>query len=103
MFFTTGLFWMLMGVLLVVIGAGFKILADDRGWVVSWWKWLLALLWYAVFSLSFYAFGTLAGENEAAAGFRVLIMGMFISLILGVGLWRLVAMKPKPELAEGQD
>ena len=33
-----------------------------------WWSGMLAVLWYAIFSASFYAWGTLIGENEGSAG-----------------------------------
>ena len=95
MFFSSGFFWMLMGVILVLVAAGFKSFANERGWVITWWKGLLALLWYGIFTLSFYAWGTLAGENEAGAGFKLFLVGLFVSLLLGVGLWRLFAAKPK--------
>ena len=95
MFFASGFFWMLMGVLLVLVAAGFRAFAHERGWVITWWKGLLALIWYGIFTLSFFAYGTLAGENEAGAGFRVLLLGLFVSLVLGVGLWRVLAARPK--------
>jgi hypothetical protein len=95
MFFSSGLFWILMGIIFVLVAAGFKEFADERGWEINWWKGLLAVIWYAILSLSFYAYGTLRGENEASAGVKFLLLGLFVSLILGVGLWRLLALKPK--------
>ena len=99
--FSSSFFWFLMGVLLVLIVAAFKAFAEDRGWVVSWWKWLLAGIWYVIFSASFYAWGTLIGENEGDAGFKLFLVGLFISIVLGVGLWCLLTMKagspPKPD------
>lgn len=92
--FSSEFFWMLMGGLAVLVGIGFKAFADDKGWVLNWWKWLLSIIWYALFSLSFYAWGTLIGEYEAGAGWRTGLFGLFICLILGVGLWRLLAAKP---------
>ncbi len=100
MFFTSGFFWLLMGMVAVLVGAGFKTFAEDRGWTLNWWKWLLAILWYVIFSLSFFAWGTLIGEYEAGAGFRMFLTGMVVSLILGVGLWRLLAAGPKVEAEE---
>ena len=90
------LFWMLMGMIAVVIGGALWSFADRRGWVLTWWKWLLAALWYAVFGLSFYASGTLVGENEPGAGRRVLLLGLFLSLVLGVGLVRVLAHRSQP-------
>ena len=93
MFFESGFFWFLMGIVFVLVAAGFKTFADDRGWIITWWKALLGMIWYGVFSVSFLAWGTLIGEGEGGAGFRVFLLGMFISLILGVGLWRLMALE----------
>lgn len=92
MFFDSNLFWLLMGIVFVLIAAGFKVFADDRGWVITWWKALLAFVWYLILATSFYASGILIGENEASAGFKLLLLGLFICMILGVGLWRLLKM-----------
>ncbi|MDZ7844679.1 MAG: hypothetical protein U5K99_07760 [Anaerolineales bacterium] len=94
MFFESGFFWFLMGILFVLVAAGFKAFADDRGWVITWWKALLGVIWYGIFSVSFLSWGTLIGESEGGAGFKVFLLGMFISLVLGVGLWRLMQLEP---------
>lgn len=94
MFFDGNLFWLLMGIVFVLVAAGFKAFAHDRGWVLNWWKGLLAILWYALVGSSFYAWGTLMGENEGDAGFKIFLLGLFVSAVFGVGLWRLLANKP---------
>jgi hypothetical protein len=93
MFFNSSIFWFLMGVLFILVAAGFRAFAKDRGWVISWWKTVLALFWYAIFTLSFYAYGTLMGENEASAGSKILGLGLVISLVLGLIIWRLFVPK----------
>jgi hypothetical protein len=95
--FNGGIFWMIMGVILVLVGASFKAFAEDQGWNLTWWKGLLALLWYGLFSLSFYTYGTLAGENEGSAGLKLMLLILFICLILGVGLWRLLLLGSQAE------
>jgi hypothetical protein len=100
MFLTGGLFWFLMGMLAVVVGVGFRYFCEDRGWQLNWWKWLLAIIWYLIFSTSFYAWGTLMGEGEASAGFRIWIVGMFVSLIFGVALWRILTSNAKAPAIE---
>ncbi len=94
MFINGPLFWFLMGVVFLGVGAGFRAFAADRGWVLTWWKGLLALVWYAIFALTVFAFGTLVGENEAAAGLRFLAFGLFLCLVLGIVLWRLMGHTP---------
>jgi len=96
MFFEGNLFWFLMGTLAVLVGVGFKTFAEDRGWNLTWWKWVLVIGWYLLFNLSFLTWGTLIGENEAGAGWRLALLGLFICLILGVGLWRLLPAKSQP-------
>lgn len=93
MFFNSGIFWFLMGILFVLVAAGFRAFARDRGWRVSWWQAALGILWYCLFILTFYAWGTLIGENEAVAGFRILLLGLFICLVTGIILWKLMAAK----------
>jgi len=88
---TGGPFWFLMGVVFVLVAAGFRAFALDRGWTLTWWKALLAVIWYGILCTSFFAWGTLSGENEAAAGFKLFLIGIFASTVLGVGLIRLMA------------
>lgn len=95
MFLNSGLFWFFMGMITILIGVGFKAFANDRGWVLSWWKWLLSILWYIIFSLSIFSYGTLAGEMEHSAGVKMLLLGLFVCIIYGVGLWRMLSYKPK--------
>lgn len=101
MFFNGGFFWFLMGVIFVIVAAAFRALAKDRGWVITWWKAALGVFVYFIFTMSFYAWGTLIGENEGVAGFKLLILGLLISLLLGLGLWKLMIAKgavPSPEI-----
>jgi len=95
MSFDGPLFWMLMGMIAILVGGALWSFADRRAWVLTWWKWLLVALWYAVFCLGFFASGTLVGENEPKAGLRVLVLGLFFSLVLGVGLVRVLAHRAK--------
>ena len=93
-FLSSNFFWFLMGILFVLIAAGFKSFVDGKGWVMSWWKWLLGIIWYGILMVTFYSAGILLGEQETA-WWRILILGLFVTLILGVGLWRLLMIKPK--------
>ncbi len=91
MFFNSNLFWFVMGMVFILVAAGFRAYAKDRGWKLSWWKSALAIIWYCILMLSFYAWGTLIGENEGVAGVRILILGLFFCLVFGIVLWRLFA------------
>jgi hypothetical protein len=96
MILTGGPFWFLMGVIFILVAAAFRAFAQDRGWVLTWWKGLLAVVWYTVLSLSFYAWGTLIGEGEAGAGLKLFLIGLFVTIVFGVALLRLFAHQPRP-------
>lgn len=100
MFFDGKIFWLLNGILFILIAVGFKAFADERNWKLTWWKGALATIWYIFFSMAFYALGTLIGENEASAGYRMFAFLFVVALVLGVGLWRLLAYQPKPVKTE---
>ena len=93
---TGGPFWFLMGVIFVLVASAFWTFARDRGWVITWWKGLLAVAWYAVLTLSFFAWGTLIGEGEAGAGLKLFLIGLFVSIVFGVALLRIFARRPRP-------
>jgi len=93
MFFNSSSFWFLMGIIFILVATGFRAYSKERGWIISWWKAALGIIWYGIFMLSFYAWGTLIGEREGDAGFKILILGLFICAVSGVGLWRLMAKK----------
>lgn len=88
-------FWFVMGIMFVLVAVAFKAFADERGWRMTWWKGLLAVAWYAMLSFSFYAWGTLVGEGEGSAGLKLFLIGLFVSIVSGVGLLRLVAHRPR--------
>ena len=89
-FIDGNIFWMLMGMLYLLVMFALKTFVEDQGWPMTWWKWVLCFLWYDLFGLAFYLYGTLAGENEASAGLKLMLLTLFICVILGVGLWRVL-------------
>ena len=95
MFFQGSVFWFVMGIVAVLVAVGFSAFAVNRGWTLTWWKWLLAILWYLLLSMTFFTFGTLIGENEGNAAWRIGLLGLFVCLVSGVGLWRVMGFKPK--------
>ena len=93
MFFDSNFFWFLMGIVFVLVAAGFRAYAKDRGWVIAWWKVALGIVWYGILMLSFYAWGTLIGEREGDAGMKILLLGLVFCLVTGAGLLKLMAAK----------
>lgn len=84
------LFWTVMGLIYALMIAGAPVWARDLGLQMTWWKWLLAALWYGLLSLGIAASFTLMGEKEPQAGQYALGLTLAIMIILGVGLWSLM-------------
>lgn len=89
-FFTSGLFWFIEGVLATFFFLGFRAWAQDRGLVMTWWKWVLFFLWILLAGFTIAFVGTSIGEKRVTAAFRGgLILGI-ITVVSGWGLWRLI-------------
>jgi len=86
--FITGL---LSGI--VILGAIFW--ARDLRLPMTWWKWLLSAIWYGLLLFLFFAGFTFIGEGEPAAGWRTIGISVFIMVVLGAGLIRLLRKRPK--------
>jgi hypothetical protein len=84
------LFWMAMGLIYALIVAGAPIWAQDLGMQMNWWKWILAALWYILLSFGLAGGFTLMGEKEPGAWYKFMGVHLFITFILGVGLWHLL-------------
>lgn len=96
--FSGGLFWFIMGILFVLVAVGAKVWTEELGLKMTWWKWALAGLWYLLLNGTVALAFTFVGENETGAGVRSLLLFGIITVILGVGLWRLLWLgrQPKP-------
>jgi len=80
------LFWIAMGLLYGLTVAGAPIWAQDLGLQMTWWKWLLAFLWYVLLSYSVAGGFTLLGEKEPGAWYRFMGFHLSITVLLGVVL-----------------
>lgn len=90
-FFTTGIFWFIMGILSVAVFAGAKIMFEERGFVMSWWKWALVVLWWLFLFATFAAPMTLLAEQEPKGALGTIGIFGVLAIISGVGLWRILA------------
>ena len=77
----------------VIIAAIFW--AKDMGLDMNWWKWLLSAFWFLMLLLLFFAAFTFIGEGEAVAGWRTAGISVFVMMVLGLGLIRLLRKAPK--------
>lgn len=95
MFFNSGFFWFVMGILMTVAFLGARAWFQDKHIAMPWWKWLLVALWALLLAFTLGWVGTSIGENEVkAAGVGGAIFGV-LTIILGVGLWRVLLLKRK--------
>jgi len=89
-FFTSGMFWFLEGICLCLASVGLKYYLEDKGGRMGVIKWILFLGWVLFFGFSIAFVGTSIGEGEkTAATIGGLVFGT-ISLITGVGIWRIL-------------
>lgn len=88
--FAEPVFWIIMGLLYALIGYGATLWAKDLGLKMTWWKWILFWIWFLLLSLSIAGGFTLIGENEMEAGLYFLGVSLFICIVLGVILWRIL-------------
>ena len=93
--FQGGIFWMIMGALSVLVGIGATLWAKDLGLKMNWLRWILVVAWYLLLMLTVASPFTLIGENEAGAGMRIIPFLLVPTIILGVGLWRLLKVEPR--------
>jgi len=77
----------------VIIAAIFW--AKDFGLFMNWWKWLLFAFWYIMLLFLIFAAFTFIGEGEPVAGWRAVGIAVFVMMVLGLGLIRLLRLKPK--------
>ena len=78
------IFWTVMGLLYALIIAAAPVWARDMGLQMSWWKWILAAVWYALLSFTFAGSFTLMGEREPGAWYRFLGLNLIITIIVGI-------------------
>ena len=88
--FNSGLFWFAEGILFCVMLMGMRTWARERSVTMFWWKWAAFLAWviFAGFAIAFV--GTSLGENEISAAVRGGIFFGIITVVSGVGVWRIV-------------
>lgn len=83
-------FWFLMGLITVVMILGFKQMAVEKGISMTWWKWLISVLWWVAFLFAVAVPFTFIGEGELAAGAWMSLFSVVPAAILGVVVWRVV-------------
>lgn len=94
-FFDSGLFWFIEGIILCLSVIGFNMWMEDKGIPMPIWKWLLTGIWICLFGFTIAFVGTNLGEKEPKAALLGGIVFGLITIITGVGLWRLLLIGKK--------
>jgi hypothetical protein len=84
------IFWIIMGLMYAMTLAGAPLWAEDLGLQMSWWKWLIIILWYAILNFSFAGAFTLLGEKEPGAWYKFLGFHLIIMAAFGFVVWFLI-------------
>ncbi|HEY62407.1 MAG TPA: hypothetical protein G4N95_07125 [Anaerolineae bacterium] len=82
--------WILIGAVSVLIVLGAIEWFKDAGIVMTWWKWLIATIWYIIVLMGLAAPFTLMGEGESAAGWKLLIFSVPVLVILAFIVLRIL-------------
>jgi hypothetical protein len=88
--FNSGLFWFIEGILFCMAIIGFKIWMEDREIPMPFWKWVVLGIWVFLFGFTIAFIGTNLGEKEPQAALVGGIVFGLLTIIAGVGLWRLI-------------
>jgi hypothetical protein len=84
------IFWTVMGLLFALMIAGAPIWAQDLGLHMTWWKWCLAALCYALLSFSFAGGFTLLGEKEPGAWYKFMGFHLIVTIVFGAVVYALL-------------
>jgi hypothetical protein len=79
-------FWIVMGLIYALAIGGAWAWAQDLGLDMTWWKWVLAMLWYVLLNIAVASGFTLIGEKEPRAGWAILAASLIVMIVLGAGL-----------------
>jgi hypothetical protein len=88
--FSHGLFWFIMGMLSILVVVCAKTWADKSDVNMTWWKWIIAALWYIGFLFSIAVPATFMGEGEIHAGLTMIVFSVVPSIIIGFIVWRVI-------------
>ena len=101
-FFTSGAFWFIEGVFVCLVIIGFKYWMEDHGTALSWWNWVLFIVWlfFGGFTIAFIT--TSLGENEPRAALLGGILFGLMAILSGFILWKLLICRSQNTKIEGE-
>lgn len=91
--------WMIVGAagVFIIVGANEWFKEKEVG--MTWWKWLLMIVWYVLALVALAAPFTLMGESEVGAGWRMLLLNVPILIISGFAVYRILTLGSKKKEA----
>lgn len=78
----------ILGIGLTLAAVAVVMHANDKGWKMAWWQWLLLALAAPIFLYGVAALGTSLAEKTTAAGWVLFGLATVVSLILGFAALR---------------
>lgn len=82
--------WIGIGAVSVLVAMGAIEWFKDAGIRMSWWKWVITVLWYLFTLAALAAPFTLMGEYEVKAGWKLLLFTLPVLIITGFALYRIL-------------
>lgn len=89
--------WMFVGAVSVLVVLGAKEWFKDAEITMSWWKWLIGVVWYVILMMGLAAPFTLMGEGEAGAGWKMLLFSLPVLIITGFAVYRILKIEVEKE------
>lgn len=91
-FFTSGTFWFIEGIFFVVLILALRVWLKQKGAAMTWWKWILLVVWIFMAGFTAAFIGTNLGEGETTAALRgggasaiiVLVYALVLMRVLGI-------------------
>ena len=91
-FFSSGTFWFIEGVFFVVLILALRAWLKQKGAAMTWWKWVLLVVWIFMAGFTAAFIGTNLGEGEITAAVRggggsavlVLVYALVLMRVLGI-------------------
>ncbi len=99
----SGLFWFVEGILFCVALLGLRAWTQDRGVPMPLWKWILVVGWLGLLGFSLAFIGTSLGEGETVAAVKGGALFILITVIVGVGFWRILGFSNRVDERDERD
>ena len=94
-FFGSGLFWFIEGIIFFIIILGFKQWTMDKSISMNPLKWILFISWLLFFEFTIGFITTSIGEKETIAALKGGGIFGFLCIMLGIAFFRFILKKPK--------